>query len=59
MTLLIQYNQKSEFTAGAKLPAVLKIGKNDQGVITIDSDSSWDSENILSKYVSGPSSHPQ
>jgi hypothetical protein len=44
--------QRSDFTSGAEIPACLILGPLGQGRYYVDSDKQFDTENILSEYVS-------
>jgi hypothetical protein len=43
--------QRTDFTAGASLPAAIVIGPLSDGLYYVDSDKSYDSENVLSDFV--------
>ena len=46
--------QRSDFTGGAEIPACLVLGPLGDGRYYVDSDKSYDTENVLSEYVSLP-----
>lgn len=50
-TNLMELAQKTDYTAGASLPASIIIGKKENGQYYVDSDKQWDVENVLSEFV--------
>jgi hypothetical protein len=50
---LIQFLKRNDFTAGAKLPAMLWVRHMGDGLYAVDNDKRWDvEENVLSDLVS-------
>ena len=50
-SMILSHAQRNDFSFGCHLPACLEITKNEDGVWFIDSDKSYDNENVLSEYV--------
>ena len=56
---LIRSHQRNDFTAGAKLPAMLWVRHMGDGLYAVDNDKRWDvEENVLSDLVSGIETGP-
>jgi hypothetical protein len=43
--------QRTDFTAGAELPAAITVGPLPDGKYYVDNDKSYDLENVLSDFV--------